>query len=147
MHVKYPVPKILDLELLQRIRDNLDSNTFISLHGGSDTPLEYFEKAALIGISKVNVNTDLRFAFRTTIDEVLDDNPDQVAVAKLMPQVEDAVQAVVEQKIGAFNSAGKALPDHGSILSVSELIPESRTSPESLPTNSDNEQIKQEADI
>jgi fructose-bisphosphate aldolase class II len=109
LHGKYPVPKVLDLELLQRIRDNLNPNTFISLHGGSDTPLEYFEKAALIGISKVNVNTDLRFAFRTTIDEVLDDNPDQVAVAKLMPEVEAAVQAVVEQKIGAFNSAGRSV--------------------------------------
>jgi fructose-bisphosphate aldolase class II len=109
LHGKYPVPKILDLELLQRIRNALDSKTFISLHGGSDTPLEYFESAAKIGVSKVNVNTDLRFAFRQTIDQVLAENPDQVSVAKLMPQVEDAVQAVVEEKIGAFNSAGKAI--------------------------------------
>lgn len=108
LHGKYPVPKVLDLELLQRIRDALDPKTFISLHGGSDTPLHYFEKAVKIGVSKINVNTDLRFAFRTTIDEVLDKNPDQVAVVKLMPEVEDAVQAVVEEKIIVFNSAGKA---------------------------------------
>jgi len=109
LHGKYPVPKILDLELLQKIRDNLNPDTFISLHGGSDTPLHYFESAVKIGVSKVNVNTDLRFAFRTTIDQVLDENPDQVAVAKLMPQVEAAVQAVVEEKIGAFNSAGRSV--------------------------------------
>lgn len=109
LHGKYSVPKVLDLELLQRIRNSLDSKTFISLHGGSDTPLHYFEDAARIGVSKINVNTDLRFAFRTTIDEVLDDNPDQVAVVKLMPEVEDAVQAVVEEKISVFNSAGKAI--------------------------------------
>jgi fructose-bisphosphate aldolase class II len=110
LHGKYPVPKILDLGLLQRIRDNLSPDTFISLHGGSDTPLHYFENAAKIGVSKVNVNTDLRVAFRSTLDKVLIENPDQVSVAKLMSQVEDAVQAVVEEKIGAFNSAGKSLP-------------------------------------
>lgn len=108
LHGKYPVPKILDLELLQRIRDAVSSDAFISLHGGSDTPLNYFEEAARIGVSKINVNTDLRFAFRTTLDKVLEDNPDQYAVVKLMPQVDDAVQAVVEEKIGAFNSSGKA---------------------------------------
>jgi fructose-bisphosphate aldolase class II len=109
LHGKYPVPKILDLDLLQRIRDGIDPAKFISLHGGSDTPLHYFEEAAKIGVSKINVNTDLRFAFRTTMDEVLDDNPDQYAVVKLMPEVENAVQAVVEEKISAFNSAGKAV--------------------------------------
>lgn len=109
LHGKYPVPKVLDLELLQRIRDAVDLKTFISLHGGSDTPLNYFEEATKIGISKINVNTDLRFAFRTNLDKVLDENPDQYAVVKLMPQVDDAVQAVVEEKINAFNSAGKAI--------------------------------------
>lgn len=109
LHGKYPVPKILDLDLLQQIRDAIDPGKFISLHGGSDTPLHYFEGAAKIGVSKINVNTDLRFAFRTTMDKVLGDNPDQYAVVKLMPEVENAVQAVVEEKIGAFNSAGKAV--------------------------------------
>jgi len=109
LHGKYPVPKILDLDLLQSIRDKIDPNKFISLHGGSDTPLHYFEGAAKIGVSKINVNTDLRFAFRTTIDKVLKDNPDQYAVVKLMPEVISAVQAVVEEKISAFNSTGKAV--------------------------------------
>jgi fructose-bisphosphate aldolase class II len=109
LHGKYNVPKILDLDLLQRIRDRIGSDKFISLHGGSDTPLHYFENAAKIGVSKINVNTDLRFAFRTTLNKVLDENPDQYAVVKLMPIVQDAVQAVVEEKISAFNSAGKAV--------------------------------------
>ncbi|NTW61968.1 class II fructose-bisphosphate aldolase [Candidatus Saccharibacteria bacterium] len=109
LHGKYPVPKVLDLGLLQRIRDNLSDDVFISLHGGSDTPLHYFEDAVKIGVSKINVNTDLRFAFRTTLDKELDENPDQYAVVKLMPEVENSVQAVVESKIKAFNSSGKAI--------------------------------------
>ncbi len=109
LHGKYPVPKVLDLELLQRIRDGIDQTTLISLHGGSDTPLHYFEEAVRIGVSKINVNTDLRYAFRTTLDKVLAENPNQYAVVKLMPEVYAAVQAVVEEKISAFGSAGKAV--------------------------------------
>jgi fructose-bisphosphate aldolase class II len=107
LHGKYPVPKELDLDLLQRIRDAIECQ--ISLHGGSDTPLHFFEEAAKIGVSKVNVNSDLRFAFRTGLEKTLADNPDQFAVVKIMQPVRDAVQAVVEEKIQALGSAGKAV--------------------------------------
>lgn len=107
LHGKYPVPKILDLELLQRIRDAIDCQ--ISLHGGSGTPLHYFEEAAKIGVSKININSDLRYAFRTAMEDELKEHPDEFAVVKLMTKVEDAVQAVVEEKIHAFGSEGKAV--------------------------------------
>lgn len=107
LHGKYPVPKELDLELLQKIRDSIDCQ--ISLHGGSGTPLYYFEQAAKIGVSKININSDMRFVFRETLEKVLADNPDEYAVVKLMPTVYEAVQKVVEEKIDAFGSAGKAV--------------------------------------
>lgn len=107
LHGKYDVPKQLDLELLARIRETI--NCQISLHGGSDTPLHYFEEASKNGVSKININTDLRIAFRTALEKALRENPDQYAVVKLMPQVYSAVQAVVEEKIQAFGSAGKAV--------------------------------------
>lgn len=106
LHGSYPVPKVLDLELLKDIRQAVDCN--ISLHGGSGTPLHYFEKAAQIGVSKVNINSDMRIAFRETLEKVLDENPDEIAVLKLMDEVIAAVQAVVESKIDVFGSAGKA---------------------------------------
>ena len=107
LHGKYPVPKELDLQLLQSVRDAIDCN--ISLHGGSGTPGHYFEEAAKIGVSKVNINSDMRVAFRTTLEKALADNPDQFAVVKLMPDVYKAVQEVVEEKIDTFGSAGKAV--------------------------------------
>jgi len=107
LHGKYPVPKQLDLELLRKIRDSIDCN--ISLHGGSGTPLHYFEEAAKIGVSKININSDMRYAFRTVLEEELKENPDEFAVLKLMDKVKDAVQKVVEEKIEAFGSAGKAV--------------------------------------
>lgn len=107
LHGKYPVPKLLDLELLQQIRDAIGCQ--ISLHGGSGTPLHYFEEAAKIGVSKININSDMRYVFRTTLEKVLRENPDEYAIVKLMPEVYEAVQAVVEEKISAFGSAGKAI--------------------------------------
>ncbi len=109
LHGKYPVPKELDLELLQKIREALDSRVQISLHGGSGTPLHYFEEAAKIGVSKININSDIRYAFRKNLEKVLAENPDEYAVVKLMPAVYKAVQDVVEEKIAAFNSSGKAV--------------------------------------
>lgn len=107
LHGKYPVPKELDLELLARIRAAVDCQ--ISLHGGSGTPLHFFEEAARIGVSKININSDMRYAFRITMERELKENPGEFAVVKLMDKVKDAVQAVVEEKIHAFGSAGKAV--------------------------------------
>lgn len=109
LHGKYPVPKVLDLELLQTIRDSIDCN--ISLHGGSDTPGHYFRDAVKIGVTKININSDMRVAYRTTLEKVLADNPNEYSVSKLISkEVVAAVQSVVESKIDDFNSAGRALP-------------------------------------
>jgi fructose-bisphosphate aldolase class II len=108
LHGKYPVPKMLDLELLQKIRDAIGCN--ISLHGGSDTPAHYFIEAVKIGVTKVNINSDMRFAYRQTLEKVLAENKSEYAVVKLMGQVIDDVQKVVESKIDTFNSAGKSQP-------------------------------------
>lgn len=108
LHGKYPVPKKLDLELLTRIRAVIDCN--ISLHGGSDTPGHYFRDAVKIGVTKININSDMRYAYRTALEKVLADNKSEYSVAKLVnKEVVAAVQAVVESKIDDFNSAGKAV--------------------------------------
>ncbi len=108
LHGSYPVPKMLDIELLAKIRAAINCN--ISLHGGSGTPEHYFAEAVKIGISKVNINTDMRIAYRKTLEKVLKENPTEYAVVKLMDTVVEAVQAVVEAKIDMFNSANQAQP-------------------------------------
>lgn len=106
LHGSYPVPKQLDLDLLKQVRDAISCQ--ISLHGGSGTPGHFFEDAAKIGVSKVNINSDMRKSFRNTLVKILEDNPEEYAVVKLMGTVIDAVQAVIEEKIDVFGSAGKA---------------------------------------
>lgn len=108
LHGKYPVPKQLDLELLQRIRDAIPCN--ISLHGGSGTPGHFFESAVKIGVTKVNINSDMRVVYRQTLEKILAENPDEYSVAKLVNKhVVPAVQQVVEEKLATFNSAGRAV--------------------------------------
>lgn len=106
LHGKYPVPKVLDIELLKKIRNEL--TCAISLHGGSGTPAQYFKQAIEVGVSKVNINSDMRYAFRTTLEQVLEKNPDEYAIVKLMPTVINEVQKVVEEKIDMFGSSNKA---------------------------------------
>lgn len=108
LHGRYPVPKILDLALLKEIREAIDCN--ISLHGGSDTAKHYFVEAVKIGASKININSDMRVAYRDTLEKELKENQDEYAVVKLMGKVIGAVQEVVESKIDMFNSSRKARP-------------------------------------
>jgi fructose-bisphosphate aldolase, class II len=110
LHGSYPVPKRLDIALLQEIRNAISCN--ISLHGGSGTPGHYFEDAVKIGVTKININSDMRVAYRTTLEKVLKENKSEFAVIKLMDDVIDAVQKVVESKIDSFNASGKAQPQY-----------------------------------
>ena len=109
LHGHYPVPKVLDLELLKEIRAALGCN--ISLHGGSGTPSHYFIEAVKIGVTKININSDMRIAYRETLEKVLKENKTEFAVVKLMGKVIEEVQKVVESKIDNFNSTGKARPN------------------------------------
>lgn len=109
LHGKYPVPKKLDIDLLEEIREALSCN--ISLHGGSGTPGHYFEKAVKVGVTKININSDMRIAYRKTLEQVLEQNKSEFAVVKLMDEVIDAVQGVVESKIDMFGASGKAVID------------------------------------
>ncbi|KKR25577.1 MAG: ketose-bisphosphate aldolase [Candidatus Levybacteria bacterium RIFCSPHIGHO2_02_FULL_39_36] len=106
LHGRYPIPKQLDIELLKRTRAAI--RCAISLHGGSDTPAHFFKEAVQVGISKVNINSDMRYAFRTELENQLRDHPDEYAVVKLEPPVIEAVQKVVEEHIDMFGSANKA---------------------------------------
>lgn len=106
LHGVYSVPKVLDIDLLKTIRESISCS--ISLHGGSGTPGHYFKHAIKTGVAKVNVNTDMRTAFRSSLEKALKDNPSEISVMKLMDSVISSVQAVVEEKIDMFGSAGKA---------------------------------------
>ncbi len=107
IHGVFPTQPPLDFDLLKRIREAIP-DTFLSLHGGSGIPEEEVKKAIEIGgIVKVNINTEMRRAFRETLEKVLEEKEDEVALYKVLPPVIEAVQKVVERKIDTFGSGGK----------------------------------------
>lgn len=96
----------LHLDLLEKIAQALP-NTFLSLHGGSGIPNNQVKEAIKLGIVKVNVNTEMRQAFKDSLEDVMDKNPDEYAMYKMEGPVIEAVQKIVEQKIEVFGSSGK----------------------------------------
>lgn len=107
-HGRYLAPKALRLDVLTGVRDAIDIG--ISLHGGSGTSDDLYRAVARRGISKININSDIRYAYRTILEHELAVHPDEYATIKLMGPVLNAVQRTVEAKICAFGSGGKARP-------------------------------------
>jgi len=107
VHGTFPVQPNLDINLLSKIREVVPS-CFLSLHGSSGIPAEQVKTAINVGkIVKVNLNTELRVAYREAIGEELSENPNEYASYKLSSDVIMAVAAVVEAKIDVFGSGNK----------------------------------------
>lgn len=104
-HGLYQNQKLIDIPRLQGIAKVLP-NTYLSLHGGSGISPEDIKSAIQNGIVKINVNTELRLAYRDTLKKVLSET-NEIAAYKLMTPVIVAVQQIVESKIQLFGSAGK----------------------------------------
>lgn len=108
VHGIFEVQPELDLGLLEKIRSSLP-DTFLSLHGGSGIPARQVKEAIKIGkIIKVNVNTELRQAFRDALGEELGEQPNQYKYYELTGDIIEAISAVVEAKIEVFGSFNKA---------------------------------------
>ena len=100
LHGTYETAERIDFERLKKIREKV--NCFLSLHGGSGIADEDIRKAITVGkIVKVNVNTELRVAFRNALERALAESQ-SVKVYEVMPGVINEVQKIVEKKIGLF---------------------------------------------
>jgi fructose-bisphosphate aldolase class II len=108
VHGRYRTPTRLNIVLVGRIRAAVGPDVNLGLHGGSQTPPYVFRAMTLAGINKVNVNSDLRYAYRSTLERELSAHPDEYASARLIAPVRVALQHVVESKIAALGSAHKA---------------------------------------
>lgn len=104
-HGIYATEKHLDLSVLDALRKRLP-NTFFSLHGGSGINNDEVKQAIKMGIIKVNINSEMRIAFKLTLQETLNQTS-EIAVYKLTPSAIKAVQDVVEKKILLFGSDQK----------------------------------------
>lgn len=107
VHGTFPNQPDLDLELLEKIKEATPA-TFLSMHGGSGIGAEQVRAAIKVGkIVKVNVNTELRGAFKDALSEEIAESPGELAYYKLTDDIVETVMAVVEGKIEVFGSADK----------------------------------------
>jgi fructose-bisphosphate aldolase class II len=78
------------------------------LGGAKGIPEEHIKKAVSLGISKINIDTDLRLAFTATVREVLAKSPKEFDPRKILGPAKEAIKEVVEGKMRLFGSSGKA---------------------------------------
>ncbi len=98
----------LYLDRLAQIKEAVGDRVFLVLHGGSGIPDEDVRKAIESGIVKVNINTELRVAYKGALDKELKEKPEETTPYKVLTPSLEAVKKVVEEKIRLFGSEGKA---------------------------------------
>ncbi len=103
--MKKGVPEI-NIKQLEKISKKV--GVPLVLHGASGIPREQISKAINLGVSIINIDTELRMAFSASIREFLNSDSNEVDPRKIMAPVMLAVQKVVENKIEMFGSANKA---------------------------------------
>jgi ketose-bisphosphate aldolase len=94
--------KKLDIDLVKRIAEA--TGIFLSLHGSSGIPEDQVQAAIANGIVKVNLNTEIRQAYKDSLEKVLEENPEEYAMYKSEGSVIDTIQKLVEHKIDIFGS-------------------------------------------
>lgn len=96
-HGVYKSTPKLDFKRLEEIK-NLVTIPLV-LHGASGVPEEDVRKAITLGICKVNIATELKIPFATTLKETLAENPDADDPRVYLTPSKEAMAKVVEEKI------------------------------------------------
>lgn len=96
----------LQFELLAELAQNI--NTPLVLHGSSQVPLEDLQKAIDLGITKINIGTDLKMACAEGIKEWFSQNLNGFDARKYGQNGVEFVKAEAIKKIRAFRSNNKA---------------------------------------
>lgn len=95
----------LDFERLKEIREAVDIP--LVLHGASGIPAEDIKKAVSIGITKINIDTEIRDAFKRGVCTFIEENPDIFDPRKILRPAIEKMKEIVETKIDLFGSGGK----------------------------------------
>lgn len=105
-HGQYKGEPKLDFDRLEKIKALVKIP--IVLHGSSGVPDEAIKTAISLGVSKVNIDTNIREALTNTIRKVLNDKPNEIDPRKVLGPAREAAIEVIREKIRVFGSNGKA---------------------------------------
>lgn len=106
-HGIYPkgVKPKLRMDVLESIKEVVDIP--LVLHGGSANPDEEIAQAVKIGIQKVNISSDYKYAYYKKCREILA-NTEWWDPNVINPECIEAAKEVIKFKMNLFNSIGKA---------------------------------------
>ena len=112
IHGKYPANWAgLNFERLDEINTAVEGKPLV-LHGGSGIPFEQTSKAISLGVSKINVNTELQLVFAAATRAYIEAGKDQEGKGydprKLLKPGAEAIVPKTKELMAAFGSAGKA---------------------------------------
>ncbi len=112
IHGIYPSNwKGLNFERLSEIQESTNGKPLV-LHGGTGIPADQIAKAISLGVSKINVNTELQLQFAAATRKYVEAGKDLEGKGydprKLLKPGYDAMVAIVKEKIKEFGSDGKA---------------------------------------
>lgn len=94
--------KRLDLARIAQIKDA--TGALITLHGASGTDDSDLRQAIAAGINIIHINTELRVAWRKSLDSSLAQHPGEVVPYKILPPVIEAVKSVATSRLKLFNN-------------------------------------------
>jgi fructose-bisphosphate aldolase class II len=94
--------KHLNIERIAQIKKA--TGVFLTLHGGSGTDNQDFVHAIAAGINIVHINTELRVAWRRSLEGSLISQPNEVVPYKILPPVVDSVKQVVGSRLKLFGA-------------------------------------------
>jgi len=78
------------------------------LPGAAGVPEEHIRKAISLGVTKVNIDTDLRLAFTAETRKFVVEQPEVFDPRKILGASRQAMKDVVQEKIELLGSVGKA---------------------------------------
>ncbi len=112
IHGIYPSNwKGLNFERLSEIQESTNGKPLV-LHGGTGIPADQIAKAISLGVSKINVNTELQLQFAAATRKYVEAGKDLEGKGydprKLLKPGYEAMVAIVKEKIKEFGSDGKA---------------------------------------
>lgn len=94
--------KHLNIERIAQIKKAV--GVFLTLHGGSGTDDEDFLRAIAAGINIIHINTELRVAWRRSLEGSLTSQRNEVVPYKILPPVVESVKQVVTSRLKLFTA-------------------------------------------
>ncbi|HLJ13387.1 MAG TPA: class II fructose-bisphosphate aldolase [Bryobacteraceae bacterium] len=92
--------KRLDINRIAQIKKA--TGVFLTLHGGSGTDENDFREAIGAGINIIHISTELRVAWRRSLEASLSSRPNEVVPYKILRPVLDSVADVVGSRLRLF---------------------------------------------